>query len=77
MVETQPRLIEVKMTAVPLVQKTLDMVSEHLVQLSLGLLIRWGGLRVPLSFSLPLGNSWARAGGCPLQRPHALGLGCV
>ena len=42
-VETQPRLIEVNMTAVPLVQKTLDMVSEDLVQLLLGLLIRWGG----------------------------------
>lgn len=43
MVETQPRLIEVNMTAVPLVQKTLDVVSEDLVQLLLGLLIRWGG----------------------------------
>lgn len=41
MVETQPRLI--KMTAVPSVQKTLDMVSEDLVQLLLELLIRWGG----------------------------------
>ena len=27
----------------PMVQKTLDMVSEDLVQLLLGLLIRWGG----------------------------------